>query len=395
MSSSSGNGPSTILVAPAPRADASLNDEEPQITVEKPQKAPKPPKEPFESRLDSWVIEQKPKDNDKFQLALWWLYTRAGLYKYESINPPLQVGWLQLGAEINRLTEVVKSFRHAAMAILTIITKKGGVGKTTVTTWLSAFIMNAFKLPVAIFDGDRGGGLVATRFGLEEEDALSIEELAGMVERGDPLEYEDLVNLTVTDPETGVMVFHAPPGRNIGFDKMLVTMQVLKKKFALMAIDTGPGFRVPVSNAAAQASNVSLVVGYGVSIESIEKGVKLTIDFDAYGLRERIEDVVVVIIGMPLRQCNARLAHNVAERCGVQPEQVAFIPYEKYMDDRIVKNLKRVRLSAVSKRTLLAFAELAEKVCVIAARINETKKQQLGQLLQQPDTSLIKPPPAS
>jgi MinD-like ATPase involved in chromosome partitioning or flagellar assembly len=358
--SASGNGPVAIEVTPGPQKTETIV---PGGHVETKKKVVV--RTPLETTLPPWVLDSKPQD--VLQLVLWWFYTRLGLYKKEKLNPPLMNSPFTVGLTIRRVKKSINKLRHVATAIIVVLTKKGGVGKTTISTWIGAVLMDAYLFQVGIFDADRGGGLVANRFGLNVDDALTTDALVRYVNDNNDLTYDDLIKFTVSDEETGVLVFHGLPARDIGGDRFTKTVNVLKTGLAGLIIDTAPGFRVPATNAAARVGNVHLVVGYGISQESIELGVKETIDYAPYELGDRLNQVVVVIIGMPLRQCNKRTAYNVAKRCGVAPDRVLFIPYEKYMDDRIVKNLKQVRLRAIKPRTLLAFEELGLKVCQVAA----------------------------
>lgn len=343
-------------------------EKEPKVPRTKP---PKPEKPSFEDGLPAWVIDQKPKYG--FSLFMWHLYTRFGLYKHSWMEPPLKVGPLELGQEIVWHEKAINAFGASVFMIMGIFAKKGGVGKTTTATWAASTFGATSELATAVFDGDRGGGLVAARFGSNESEAMTINELVSMVENNEPIGYKVLAERTVTDRETGVVIFHSPSNEGISREQMQTVGAELEKHFGFLVADTPPGLEVDQSIGIADLSNIRVVVGDGPTEEGIELGVVKTLDYEPYGLREHIDQVIVLIVDLPARQCNARLAHNIAARCGVRPDQVLFIPYERYLDKRVKTNTKRVSQHAVSMRTRLAFRELVYKACVMVKQAQETQ----------------------
>jgi hypothetical protein len=107
----------------------------------------------------------------------------------------------------------------------------------------------------------------------------------------------------------------------------------------------------------------------GISKEAIDD-IRTTLTHDLYAIDSKIVTPLVVISGLSRSQYNTRTQYFMAEQCGVSPENVILIPYEQYLDDLVMVNLKRVRLKSISKRTQVAISRLGCKVIAKAVTVS-------------------------
>lgn len=414
---SSGNGPTVISVAPDTYAAHEENGEVAEESagavvkgamqnlfsrkskreVDREEATSTPPQS-FESKLDEWVRASKP-DEDRFQLVLWWLYVILHLHKTK-MQPPQKVSRFKLRKVIDATIAAINFVREESAAIVAVIATKGGVGKTTVSTWIAAVMAGATKLSVAVVDTDRGGGLVASRFGLskvrtssgEIKRPLSIYQLGKRIATGEVFTPEKLIKETLSDSKTGVMIFRAPAAQGMGVERTSQMLRHVRAQYAGgMVVDSTPGVRVPMTNAAAVTSDVKIIVAQGLSDESIQ-GVRTALNFAPYELRGAIQRVLVVIVALPVRKCTSRTAYELIDHLNLrpvteaesatgeagddddpeeemvdvsadarlQPSQILFLPTDRYMDNHKVKELEPVLFEAVRPRTRLALAQLVK-----------------------------------
>jgi cellulose biosynthesis protein BcsQ len=418
--STSGNGPSVITIAPESFDEI---DEQDELTdggnrmaniknvlktlrgnkSDKPKKSGKSKKSSRKAKLNydapdfDWVRASKPVA-DPLQFMFWKAYVFLNLYR-TLIEPPKEVSYFRVKKVAKSIMKTVNFVREESAAIIAVIAVKGGVGKTTISTWFAAAMAWATKLSAAIVDTDRGGGLVASRFKLnktkksngEIKRPLNIYDVGTRIEAGEYFTPEVLINETVSDKYTGVMIFHAPPGQGMGVERTGNMLRHLRSQYAGgLVVDTTPGLRVPMTNAAALTANVKIIVAQGLSDESIE-GVRTALNFKPYNLRDSIDTVLVVIVALPVKKCNRRTAYELVGKFNLidsddasaprenevedQPiddlvevsashrlkaSQVLFLPSDPYMDNHRVKELGPVRFTAVKPRTQLALAQLVK-----------------------------------
>lgn len=313
------------------------------------------PKMAFETMLPEWVMAGKP-PKPGLLLAIWWLYARLALYKFEWIpQPPVRLSYSSAIAE---LSQRINQNQQRSMSITSVMTTKGGATKTTVSTWLSAVLAAATHKPVAILDVDRGGGKVAKRFGFDPGDVMDTTALVRHVLGGKPFDFATLNDITRSDGETGVNVFHQLPGQSTKEENMKHVLGILKTAIHTLVIDTGPGLRVPSTNAAVDVSGVRVVVGNGNSYDDMDS-VGETLEHSAYGLQHQLDTVIIAVSALRRRSCNTRSQYRYAERYGVSPSQIVLIPFNRYL-----QRTGQVKLSKLSRdtRTLYAFYELAYRV---------------------------------
>lgn len=309
----------------------------------------------FEDKLEPWLQDEAAKPQDSYILkAWWWIYVITKLYKFESIPQPRTI--LSFNRASERIMDRISDLRHLTMAIITVMTAKGGATKTTISTWLAATMAEATKLPPAVFDTNRGGGKVAGRYSLAKEDMLSSRALVKRTWQDQAPQYDTLLGLTGTDKLTGVMVFHHIAGHSISENAMIKTALEMKHRFHSLVVDTSPNLRDPSTFGASAVSTVRIIVGKASSEEDLED-VEQTLNDAGYHLREQLESIVIALSDLPANDCGTRKQYAYAERFKVRPEQIALIPFDPHL-----KRVGKVERAALTPRARYAITRLTEMV---------------------------------
>lgn len=320
----------------------------------------------FEAKLEPWVLEGKPKDSAILRVV-WWLYAALRLYKISWIPQPRTV--LSCNAEADRVMKRISALRHQTMAIVTVLTAKGGATKTTISTWLAATLAEATRLPFAVLDTNSGGGKAAGRFGLEKESMLTSKQLANSIDNNDKPTYRDLLTKTNTDERTGVMVIHHDAGDYIALRKTKAMVEELSRHVHTLVVDTSPNLKDLSTYGAAQVSTVRIVVGKASSDEDLED-VGETLDDPRYEMREHLDSVIIALSDLPARKCGTRTQFMYAERFKVHPNQIVLVPFDPHL-----KKVGRVHRPALTARARLAMSQLAELVGTTVATLNTSAAQ--------------------
>jgi cellulose biosynthesis protein BcsQ len=331
----------------------------------------------FTARLPQWLIAGKPQSSG-LALALWWLYARLYLYKVSWVPQPSSI--VSYKADTKRLTELLTERRQQAGSIVTVLTKKGGATKTTVSTWLAATLWHATKLAVTIFDLDVGGGNVAKRFAVNPDKTLTSDLFVRLAAQKDDQqwspEYADMVKYTLADKETGVVIIHSvpKPGESISGIAARRALAKVKTTCHTLIVDTAPGFDVQATRGALAISEVCLVVGDANSGEDLD-AIEATLNHPTYNLRENIKQVVIVISGLRWPHLTTRTQYQFAERFKVEPEQIVLIPFDTYIRNK--QNIEEshiqarpVRLNALNSRVRHSWYLLANTVSERATAYN-------------------------
>lgn len=308
----------------------------------------------FEDKLEPWLLAGKPKDS-KLLLAWWWFYAIFKLDRIKSIAQPPTV--LSYDREADKIMDRLSDLRHLTMAIITVLTAKGGATKTTISTWLAATLAEATKLSMAVFDTNKGGGKVAGRYELDKNAMMSTRNLVKRVWQDQAPEYDDLLALTGTDKLTGVVVFHHLPGNNISENAMIKTVVEIKRRFHTLVVDTSPNLEDSAVGGASSVSTVRIIVGKASSEEDLED-VEETLLNHKYGLREQLDSVVIALSDLPAKECGTRKQYEFAARFKVRPEQIVLVPSDPHL-----KKVGKVRRSALTPAARYAMTRLAEVVC--------------------------------
>jgi len=324
----------------------------------------KPPKPPFESTLDEWVMAAKPERKFVFAYLTWWLYTRLRLMKFEFITPPSMT--INALAETRDNIKYINDYRKHFNAIIVVFAAKGGSAKTTIIQWLAAFVGYHVKVAPALLGMDVGADKTVSRFAMDEEKLFSVTYLLELVKRDIPFSATWLQQHTETDEESGVHLFKAKPKgsgvRDFNTAQTLTMMEYMHKLYPLLLADTGPGLNMKASDGAAQSADVALVCNKGISKEALDD-IKETLALPNYGLGGKKIKPIVVISGVLPRQMNTRTQYEVvAKECNVDPKNVILLPYDRYLDDQKRFNLKRVHITALSAGTTLMLSRLAKRV---------------------------------
>lgn len=309
--------------------------------------------ESFEAGLEPWLLAGKPQDS-KLLYVIWWLYAITKMNRLEWIPQPRTV--LSFNHESSRIMERISEVRGTTMAIITVMTAKGGATKTTISTWLVATLARATGLSYAIFDTNRGGGKVAGRFDLEKTDVMSTRSLNKRVWQDNAPTYDELLRMSETVRDLGIFVFHHIAGNHISTSGMIKTAVELKKQFHSVVIDTSPNLRDASTYGASSVSTVRVVVGKASSDEDMED-IDETLRDTNYNLREQIGSVVIALSDLPFSKCGTRTQYAYAERFKVHPDQIVLIPTDAYL-----KKVGKVQRSALSPRARMAITQLAELV---------------------------------
>lgn len=343
---------------------------------------PKPPKPRFESTLEPWVMAfkprkvlGKPKNGVKkpktglspfFVIAYlkWWLYTRLNLMKYEWISPPSTN--VSARAEIRENIQYLKDHRQETNAIIVVLAAKGGAAKSSIIQWLAAFIGYYVKSKPALLGLDVGADKTASRFAAPKDKVFSMTLLIELVKQGIPFSAQWLQSHTVTDEDSGVVLFKAKQEgssiRDFNIEETANTMRYMHQLYPLVFGDNGPGLNMKASDGAAQAAHVALVCNKGISEEALDD-IRLTLQLPNYGLAAKQIKPIVVISGVLPRYLNTRTQYEVvATKCHVEPRNVILLPYDRYLDDQRRYNLKRVHIPSLSLKPTLMLSRFAKRV---------------------------------
>jgi MinD-like ATPase involved in chromosome partitioning or flagellar assembly len=353
-----------------------------QPQVSKPQTPPKPP---FDSTLEPWIMAVKPNNKFSFHYVMWWLYTRMRLMRFEFITPPSMTA--NASAEIHENTKFLNDFRKYLNAIIVVLAAKGGSAKTTIIQWLAAFIGYHVRNSPALLGMDVGADKTASRFDKDENKLFNVTYLLELVKMKIPFTAEWLQDQTETDEESGLNLFKAKPKgsgiRDFNTSETLSMMRYMHQLYPLLFGDTGPGLNMKASDGAAQSADVVLVCNKGISKEALND-IKETLALPNYGLAEKQIKPIVVISGVLPRQMNTRTQYEiVAKECNVDPKNVILLPYDRYLDDQKRFNLKRVHINALSVKTTLMLSRLAKRVLEAIVESEPDKFQSAEDAVQQ------------
>jgi len=324
---------------------------------EKPKKKPKQPP-------PAWVLAGKPIRKGPRRM-LWYLYLWLKLYKIKAIPQPRPHGVYIVA--IWRKRKEIRAVRKLTQAIVTVFTIKGGATKTTRSTWSAAILMWIIKLQVNVFDVDSGGGKSAKRFGLERTETLESKgSITQIADKGWMPTYENMVHDLLGDDSTGVQVFYCKPTKQHPTpEKTALAIRHHKHNCHTLFVDTGPGLGNSMKEGAAVAGTVLEVVGLAHSSDDMDD-IEETLNDEGYGLRDRIDQVLVVISGVGWNEFNTRTQYAFAERFEVDPDNVVLIPHHGDL-----KGTHKVAIPRLGIRSLFAEVHLAEVEARVARLFNE------------------------
>lgn len=325
--------------------------------------------------------------------VLWWFWTRLNLYRWNWIPQPRTHGlYARRVAEDLRY---IHDNRWESSTIGVVMTLKGGATKTTVLTWLAAFIKQATQWMLFVMDLDHGRGKVELRFGEPRPGsgvAWTVKEaLRRISDNPYTLTDREVREHAWADPETGVMFFHGPIETH-PFDEhdVIVTLQRLNDLYHTALVDLRGTLSDPSLEGAFWASYVRMIPCHLSSDEEV-RDVAATLLRPGYALSEFDPAVVhedpasilyglpvitsvnpsvmIVLSDVPRARYNERTRHEMAELFGINPERIVLIPRNPVM----VKT-RQVRLGSVSPRVLHAVSQAARVFTTIAIQENRYAK---------------------
>jgi MinD-like ATPase involved in chromosome partitioning or flagellar assembly len=269
-------------------------------------------------------------------------------------------------AEIRKNIKYMIENRKALNAIIVVLAAKGGSAKTTIIQWLAAFIGYYARLKPALIGMDLGADKTASRFAFKKEDLFSVTYLLELVKMKIPFTAQWLQKQTVTDEESGVVLFKAKPKesgiRDFQTGETIAMTKRMHQLYPLVLCDTAAGLHMKASDGAAQSADVVLVCNKGISEEALGD-IKETLALPNYNIAEKRIKPIVVISGVLPRQLNTYTQYEiVAKICNVDPQNVILLPYDRYLDDQKRYNLKRVHIPALSIKSTLMLSRFAKRV---------------------------------
>jgi pilus assembly protein CpaE len=172
-------------------------------------------------------------------------------------------------------------------SVIAVISPKGGVGKTTVSTNLAVGLAQKSPNQVVLLDLDVQFGDVASALGLEPTHSL-LDIVKG------PARHDRLVLKSfMTDHESSLRVIPAPfapeEASLITVDEIVWLLETLMEEFEYVVIDTAPGFNEMTLSALEVAEETVIVSELDVpSIRGVRKALDVLVALNMPGSRRRI-----------------------------------------------------------------------------------------------------------
>jgi pilus assembly protein CpaE len=231
---------------------------------------------------------------------LWKVALESGVWRIVRLGaPPSEVvGVVQTALERadRRRSNAVRENRDrtsgeteaVSRRAITVLSPKGGSGKTTVATNLAAGLAALHPDQVAIVDLDLQFGDVADAFLLDPTHTLADLPRAGEVDGAG-------VKLLLTSTGKGLHVLCGPDdpatGEEIPLDRVARAIEALAADFSFLVMDTGAGID-PVALSAAERSTDLVFVG-SLEVPSVRSVQKLIVALDRLGITDAQRHVVL------------------------------------------------------------------------------------------------------
>jgi MinD-like ATPase involved in chromosome partitioning or flagellar assembly len=321
--------------------------------------------EKFVSKLPDWVVAFKPDTSVRNPLgkAKWWIYAWTKLYAVAWISPPSTIVGERRIIQENEIYAL--NARDEISGVICTTSNNGGSSKSTVIQWLGASLGQGLRSRPALLGMDIGADKTVLRFKQNESEILSVSELINMNKQGKLFSPRDLQGMTKTDAASGMVLFKAiqpdEATRDFAISDTIKVIKYVRELYPLTLIDGGPGLNQRSNDGVLQVADIALITNRGISQEAMVN-IRATLHHPNYNLVARRDKVIVVISAVKPKQFNTRTQFYVAEQCGVDPDNVVLIPYDRYLDDHVMVNLKRIHLSALSVRTRRMFSHLERRV---------------------------------
>ncbi|MBI2543286.1 MAG: MinD/ParA family protein [Candidatus Aenigmarchaeota archaeon] len=139
------------------------------------------------------------------------------------------------------------------MAVISILSGKGGVGKTTITSNIATAIANEFKRKVIILDTNVTSSHIRLHFGMHEEMKNTLKDV---------IRDEDMLEeATYSSEMTGVNIVPSPESlKGLDLDKLRnLASHLAASEYNYVIIDSAPGFRENTENVIRASDKIVIV----------------------------------------------------------------------------------------------------------------------------------------
>jgi len=144
--------------------------------------------------------------------------------------------------------------RNEKMVVISILSGKGGVGKTTITSNIATSLANIFKRKVIVLDTNVTSSHIKLHFGMYEEMKKNLKDIIR--------DESTLKGATYSDEITGVDIVPSPESlKSLDLEKLKdLASSLAESKYDFVIIDSAPGFRENTENVIKASDKVVIVV---------------------------------------------------------------------------------------------------------------------------------------
>lgn len=359
-------GPPIGTVEVQPRPDTPDTDHA-QLTYKllKPV-APSKSKVSFFDKLPNWVRSSKP-ETKGLRLAIWWLYCVSRAYKVSWIPVPRPFWSYRNQISVN--IDAIRAKRDRIMGIVTIASRKGGTGKTSVGSWMNSMFSLFIDITSALFDADSGSDAAGGRHGIHPDpNHLTSLQVARMIlEHGWRPTKQDFTRKVAFDKLSQAYVIPYAIDIEMSPEEMATVAYTLKPACDLLFLDTAPGIKEKNTEGAIAADTVTILTARH-NVEDDMRGISLALAHKPYQLQTKAKSdgVIIVLNAVKWYNFNKRTQYMEAEKFGVRPDQVVLIPFRRYL-----YNTKQVDTNKVSSKVLFAWTNLMVAIANATERHND------------------------
>lgn len=331
----------------------------------KPTPEPKP-KLSFDDNLPIWVRESKP-NRKGLRMVIWWAYCVLRLYKISWMPVPRPFWSYKNQMSIN--IDNIRAKRDRIMGIVAVASRKGGTGKTSVSSWMNSMFSLLIDIMSALFDADSGSDAAGGRHGIHPDlnHLTSLQVTKMILGHGWKPTKEDFTRKVAFDKLSQAYVIPYAIDIEITPEEMAKVAHTLKPACDLLFLDTAPGIKEKNTEGAIEASTVTILTARH-NVEDDMRGISLALAHKPYGLRSttKSDGVIIVLNAVKWYNFNKRTQHMEAAKFNVRPDQVVLIPFRRYL-----YNTKQVNLSNVSNKVVFAWTNLMVAIANATERYNE------------------------
>jgi MinD-like ATPase involved in chromosome partitioning or flagellar assembly len=349
----------------APDHDPSFAKSPQPVPNSKPTPEPKP-KLSFDDKLPIWVRESKPSKKG-LRMAIWWTYCVLRLYKISWVPVP-QPFWSYKNQTTFNI-DSIRAKRDRIMGIVAVASRKGGTGKTSVSSWMNSMFSLLIDIMSALFDADSGSDAAGGRHGIHPDPnhLTSLQVTKMILNYGWKPTKEDFTRKVAFDKLSQAYVIPYAIDIEITPEEMATVAHTLKPACDLLFLDTAPGIKEKNTEGAIEASTVTILTARH-NVEDDMRGISLALAHKPYGLRTsaKSDGVIIVLNAVKWYNFNKRTQYMEAEKFNVRPDQVVLIPFRRYL-----YNTKQVDLSNVSNKVVFAWTNLMLAIANAAERYNK------------------------